>query len=265
MQQSNTAVNYEDRRSSKRYPVDDLFGELLYLADRFPCQIKDISLHGCRAYTAKRFRAGALASVEMALTYDGKKFHFYGSTEWTKSDQLIGLRFLHPSSTTRIELNQLLAMVIAKQAVEESVSNAPAPLVSKTTVSVSPVRLRPEDSLASKLTIGFVRTIHEGACRAMSPVESSWMAELLFIDSSTRQTTRVVDLSLRGCCVQSDTPFTDDCDSRAQIVFQINDHRFMLGGISIALDDPCTLGLKFVDVSDRRQEFLNKLIQELRA
>ena len=39
----------------------------------------------------------------------------------------------------------------------------------------------------------------------------------------------------------------------------------MLGGISIALDDPCTLGLKFVDVSDRRQEFLNKLIQELRA
>jgi len=39
----------------------------------------------------------------------------------------------------------------------------------------------------------------------------------------------------------------------------------MLGGVSISLDDPCTLGIKFVDVSDRRRDFLNQLIQELRA
>jgi hypothetical protein len=250
-------------RASKRYVVDNIYGELHYMGQKYPCQMLDISLGGCMLCTAKSFRAGALATVEFDFLYDGCSFQLYGMTEWTKSDRNIGIRFLHPTDATRMMVASLVERIAAHEAaaLSSAAVNPPAPTPKAPPSPHSTAKILP----SSRLSLDFVRAVHQGAQRVLSKLQTDWTAELLFIDHGTHASSWVLDFSLRGCSVQSDSPLEVECDSRIQMVFQIKDQRFLLAGLPVGLDDSHTLGIKFIDISDRRRQFLNRLILNLRA
>jgi len=264
-----------ERREAPRYAVEGMRGEIVFMNEKTPFQLKDISLSGCGLTTLKGFRAGALATIELRISHEGNFFQLYGRTEWARGNDQLGVRFLHPSNETRIALRDLLAYVIDQQHAalvpEEGCEDEP-PVENPCDCPSAPEQpqaaavVKPK-LLSDKLTPPFIRWIHEGACRASSVKEGEWKIQLMFIDSSKLVQAWVIDISYRGCIVQALQEFADECDSRVQMALHINEHRFILYGEPHAIcdEDPSILGIKFVDVNPRRREFLDQLIRELRA
>jgi hypothetical protein len=290
MPPENRSAFVGERRSCKRFDVNEMEGTLIFMSERFPVQIKNISLTGCLVEARKRFRAGALQTVELEIHYLGVSYQLYGETEWSKSDQWIGVRFLHPSANTRLALKALMQVVMQTKSGslsgQPSEASSPAPAASvQSALASAPATMAPpsvpavEDhapvpSSASRVSLSnrpaarlspeFLRVIHQGALRAQCASQGEWTAELMLIDNGIRVTTEVLDISLRGCTVQAEEAFGEEIDSRAQIVFQISGHRFVLSAEPTALEDHTTLGIKFIDINDRRRQFLNSLILDLR-
>ena len=75
---------------------------------------------------------------------------------------------------------------------------------------------------------------------------------------------RILDVSLGGCCIRSDQRFPLGIFRRVEAEFRIEGLPFRLGGVTQALYDRCTVGIRFLDVSARKQEQLNQLVEEIK-
>lgn len=117
-----------DRRADVRYELTDTYGNIVYKTLRIPCKFVDVSLGGCCVKTEGEFDAGALAPVEIVLPMYGMVVRLCGITQWTTRNNLIGVRFIHPSLRTRNELAGLLIGLVDKAAAEvvkEAVASSP--------------------------------------------------------------------------------------------------------------------------------------------
>ncbi|HMG88073.1 MAG TPA: PilZ domain-containing protein [Terracidiphilus sp.] len=74
---------------------------------------------------------------------------------------------------------------------------------------------------------------------------------------------RIVDISLGGCHIRTDRRFPVGIFRRVEIEFRIESLPFRLGGVTQALYDPINIGIRFLDVSDRKREQLLQLIEEI--
>jgi hypothetical protein len=260
-------VGGRERREQPRIGLRKTTGEMFYLGTKTPCQLLDISLGGFCAYTDKPFNAGALAQVEVVVSLHGQVVHLYGMTEWSKHEHKIGVRFTHPSFKVRMQLEGLIASLLEKAAaaqvteIDGSIGSMDGASESQHEISADAGPIEPVEAFSA----GFVALIHGSEKRAMSWEEGEWPAQIRYLNDSLRLSGSIMDLSVQGCSVRIDLPFTGEFQQPVEISFRLRGLPFLLAGAPVVIDDPCTIGIQFSNMSFRRRDELAQLVSELRG
>ena len=74
----------------------------------------------------------------------------------------------------------------------------------------------------------------------------------------------IVDISTGGCRIRTERQFPVGIFRRVEVEFRIEGLPFRLGGVTQAIYDPFNVGIRFLDLSDRKREQLLQLIDEVR-
>ena len=90
-------------------------------------------------------------------------------------------------------------------------------------------------------------------------------ANSILIKTGTVLRGRVVDLSLGGCRIRLDARFDLGIFIRVETEFYLKGVALRIGGVSQTILDQNTIGIRFLDLSDRRRRQLSDLIAELAA
>ena len=88
---------------------------------------------------------------------------------------------------------------------------------------------------------------------------------LHLIDLAANIHGRIVDISLGGCHIRTDTPFPVGIFRRVEIGFRLEGLPFRLGGVTQAVYDRFNVGVRFLDLSERKREQLLQLIEEIKG
>ena len=88
-------------------------------------------------------------------------------------------------------------------------------------------------------------------------------AKLLLIKTAISMPGRILNLSMGGCRIRTDERFNVGIYVRVEAEFYLHGLPFRVGGVSQAILDKNTIGVKFLDMSDRRREQLAELMAEI--
>ncbi|MGB8262020.1 MAG: PilZ domain-containing protein, partial [Terracidiphilus sp.] len=75
---------------------------------------------------------------------------------------------------------------------------------------------------------------------------------------------RILDLSMSGCRIRTDERFPVGIYTRIEIEFRLEGLPFRLGGVIQAIHDRFHIGIRFLDMSPRKQGQVEQLIEEMR-
>lgn len=89
-------------------------------------------------------------------------------------------------------------------------------------------------------------------------------AVLRLIDIAKEIHGRIVDLSLGGCRIRIEQRFPLGIYRRVEIEFRLDGIPVRLGGVTQSIHDPFNIGIRFVDISERKREQLVQLIEEIK-
>jgi c-di-GMP-binding flagellar brake protein YcgR len=88
-------------------------------------------------------------------------------------------------------------------------------------------------------------------------------ALIILVKVASKIAGRIVDLSLGGCRIRCDDRFPVGIYTRVETEFRIEGLSFRLGGVIQAIHDRHTIGIRFLDMSARKHEQLEQLIEEI--
>lgn len=88
-------------------------------------------------------------------------------------------------------------------------------------------------------------------------------ALIFFINAASRLNGRILDLSLGGCRIETEERFPVGIYTRVEIEFRLEGLPFRLGGVIQAIHDRRHVGIRFLDMSPRKREQLELLIEEI--
>ena len=88
-------------------------------------------------------------------------------------------------------------------------------------------------------------------------------AAIYLINVGSRLTGRILDLSLGGCRIRTDDRFPVGIYTRVETEFRLEGLPFRLGGVIQAIHDQRHVGIRFLDMSNRKREQLEQLIEEI--
>jgi hypothetical protein len=88
-------------------------------------------------------------------------------------------------------------------------------------------------------------------------------ATVFFIDVRVQITGRILDLSMSGCRIRTDERFPVGIYRRVETEFKLDGLPFRLGGVVQSLHDKFTVGIRFLDLSSRKQDQLAQLMEEI--
>jgi c-di-GMP-binding flagellar brake protein YcgR len=86
---------------------------------------------------------------------------------------------------------------------------------------------------------------------------------MLLVNTGILMPGRVLDLSLGGCKIRTEEPFNVGIFVRVEAEFCVQGLAFRIAGVTQAIFDKNTLGVRFLDMSQRRREQLAELIAEI--
>lgn len=102
--------------------------------------------------------------------------------------------------------------------------------------------------------------------RRIQPREAVDAAAFIFVvKGGSRLEGRVVDLSMSGCCIHLLEPFPLGIYTRAEVEFRMEGLPFRLGGVIQAIHNKRTVGIRFIDFSDRKRQQVTELMAEIHA
>ena len=90
-------------------------------------------------------------------------------------------------------------------------------------------------------------------------------ATIVLVKVASRIEGRIVDLSLGGCRIRCARPFPVGIYTRVEVEFRIEGLSFRLAGVVQAIHDRETVGIRFLDVSQRKSDPLSQLMDELKV
>ncbi|MGA3162179.1 MAG: PilZ domain-containing protein [Terracidiphilus sp.] len=93
-------------------------------------------------------------------------------------------------------------------------------------------------------------------------VDNSAVIYLIKIASTLRG--RILDLSLSGCRIRANERFPVGIYTRVETEFRLEGLPFRLAGVIQAIHDRHTVGIRFLDMSSRKQEQVEQLIEDIR-
>jgi len=88
-------------------------------------------------------------------------------------------------------------------------------------------------------------------------------AKLLLVKTGIVIPSHILDLSLGGCQLRTESRFIVGIYVRVETEFYLRGLPFRLAGVSQVVVDKHTVGIRFLDVSDRKREQLLELIAEI--
>lgn len=95
------------------------------------------------------------------------------------------------------------------------------------------------------------------------PLDSRAILHLVSIGSKFAG--RIINLSLHGCCLQTDEAFPLGIYRRVETEFQLQGVPVRLAGVTQSVHDRRTIGIRFLGVSPRKLDQLRHLIAEIEA
>jgi len=87
--------------------------------------------------------------------------------------------------------------------------------------------------------------------------------KMLLVNTGISMPGRVLDLSLGGCKIRTEGQFNVGIFVRVEAEFCVQGIAFRIAGVTQAIFDKNTLGVRFLDMSQRRREQLEELIAEI--
>jgi hypothetical protein len=248
---------------------------------------------GCRIETEHEFRVGTQARVEVSFTVNGLVFRFNGIAQWTDGKRLVGIRFVDLTLRRRDELAELLCEVEQQNAAREAERAAKAKaaeeeaarqreLAEQLAQLEAAAEALPMPDLAaprdcSNLIAGAGASAVPVAGedqppkpvkrerRAQSRHEVDTSAEIYLVNVGSRLHGRIHDLSLGGCRIRTDEKFPVGIYTRVETEFRLGGLPFRLGGVIQAVHDRdrLNIGIRFLDMSDRKRAQVAQLIEEI--
>jgi hypothetical protein len=255
---------------------------------KMPGRLIELSLSGCRVITDQRFLAGIMVRVEVQFQLQGILFRIVGVTVSGREARSIAIRFLDLTQRRREELADVIAEVAESNAAKAAAAAAQAETASPDLASGSPETPTPNPetkpvSIPASLPPVSMNSIHavpEEATPAASALEPAkprlhldrrshgrhavdTSARLLLVKSAISMPGRILNLSLGGCRIRTDERFQVGIFVRIEAEFYLHGLPFRVAGVSQAILDRNTIGIRFLDLSDRRREQLTELIAEI--
>ena len=94
------------------------------------------------------------------------------------------------------------------------------------------------------------------------PVETS--ATIYLVNIASRLSGHILDLALSGCRIRCDERFPVGIYTRVETEFRLEGLPFRLGGVVQAIHDRHHIGIRFLDISERKRAQLEQLIEEIK-
>jgi c-di-GMP-binding flagellar brake protein YcgR len=89
-------------------------------------------------------------------------------------------------------------------------------------------------------------------------------AIIFLVNVASRLSGRILDLSVGGCRIRTDERFPVGIYTRVETEFRLEGLPFRLGGVIQAIHDRNMVGIRFLDMSSRKREQVEQLMEEIR-
>ncbi|MGB8028583.1 MAG: PilZ domain-containing protein [Terracidiphilus sp.] len=247
------AAPQAERRSDPRYSVDEE-SVVLFVGYGAPLQARlvDLSQEGCRIRTKLPVTARSRLPVEVFFKVNGVSFRFRGVLRWTDSHNLLGIRFVNVIPRRMVELaNVICTMEEASECRAEALNL----LVAEQGSPQQPALQEPLPQPPRK-PVGRER-------RQQSRHKVDTTAKILLVNVGSTLRGRILDLSLTGCRIRTDEHFPVGIYTRVETEFRYQGLPFRLGGVIQAIHDRNTVGIRFLDLSERKRNQVLELISEI--
>ncbi|MGB6687903.1 MAG: PilZ domain-containing protein [Terracidiphilus sp.] len=99
--------------------------------------------------------------------------------------------------------------------------------------------------------------------RTQSRHEVNTSATILLVNVASRIQGRILNLSLGGCSIRTEERFPVGIYTRVETEFHLEGLPFRLGGVVQAIKERQHIGIRFLDMSQRKREQVEQLIAEI--
>jgi c-di-GMP-binding flagellar brake protein YcgR len=89
-------------------------------------------------------------------------------------------------------------------------------------------------------------------------------ATIRLINTASDVEGTIIDISHGGCCIQTDRRFPTGVYRRVEVTFQIDGEPFRFAGVTQAISKLSHVGIRFLDMSERKRGQLSQLIEEIK-
>ena len=252
----------------------------------------DLSLGGCLIVSDRPIPFGMQSRVEVQFQLRGVDFRILGVTVGSRGATRFAIRFLDMPAKRHSDLAEVLAEVEDLQAKAKAgrasaanVKPAEKPASTPTPVAMPHTALAvvPKSSMfpapsavpkpAATAKPATTAKPPEPSGPARQPAERrrsdrhaiDTTAKLLAVRTGISMTGKIVNLSQGGCRLRTEERFQMGIYVRVEMEFHVHGLPFRLGGVSQAILDKNTIGVRFLDVSERSTAQLIELIAEIEA
>jgi hypothetical protein len=237
-------------------------------------RMTELGLSGCRVILPKSLTNAVSSAVECTFRIHGVAFRL-GGVIHSIQDNLVGLEFSTMSSRNRDDLVQVLCEVGLENPASPP-SAAPPPraeikLPAKSALQASiaaPARVLPMVHAPAQQIVAVPaqsalppRRGRDRRAAHRCGVDTSALIDLISVGS--KLSGQIVDLSVGGCRIRTTEKFPVGIYTRVETEFQLHGLPFRLGGVIQAIHDRNTVGIRFLDMSDRKRNQVAELVEEM--
>ncbi len=268
-----------ERRSEQRFAVDaEATVVMVNQGSRLRGRLTELSLEGCRLRADRHWALAAPASIEVMFKLNGIDFRLGGTMQWADARQMAGIQFSAMAPRRRDFLMELLSELEAEEAPKAEVASEPgaaepaaddksgkpdgaepegAPIVLKPAESPVPAPQKP----AAVGTPSAPASRRERRTQSRHLVDSR--ATIFFVEVRAEIAGRILDVSLGGCRIRTDERFPVGIYRRVETEFTVDGVPLRLAGVVQSVHDRFTVGIRFLDMSERKRTQLTELIEEM--
>jgi hypothetical protein len=279
-----------EQRKYLRFPVE---GEAMLFAPQLEsaicCHMIDLGFEGCRLRRTDDAPIQLGMTVEIAFRLAGTLFRFPGTIQWSAKGTILGLYFTKISESHKNELSDLLSGMHEemeareKEARDKEVRDKEVRDKDKQEPEQESVAqaapTEPQESSQAN-TLHLVPSPAQNQAADSAPPDRSGpprrrerreherhdidsLARVLFLSIHTRVAGKVIDLSLGGCRIRAQQPIPVGAYRRVEVEFMVDGLPLLLPGVTQSLHDKFTIGIRFVEMTDRKRSQLQTVIDEL--
>jgi hypothetical protein len=244
-----------------------------------------LSQEGCRLRTEGPVSARARLPVEVFFKLNGISFRLRGVLQWTDGQDLLGIRFVNVVPQRMLELaNVICTMEEAAGAQADAVKaiaaeqRAPQLAGRETTERTEDPSREPFAGVGIELPEAARPGVHAPLPefiplparkpagrerRQQSRHEVDTSATILLVNIGSTLKGRIQDLSITGCRIRTDEHFPVGIYTRVETEFRLEGLPFRLGGVIQSIHDRNNVGVRFLDLSERKRKQVLELIDEI--